>query len=286
MNMSKAPSSWIVPRLCCGRFSVRTLRFLLPLLLFAAVSFAQASASYAPDAEQEMVRLVNRERQSRGLAALIVDERLVQAAREHSQCMAAAHVVEHQVGHEPKLELRLDKTGIRFDVSGENVAFAGDAARAHTALMRSPGHRANILDGDYTAIGIGVVRTSDGIFVTEDFAKRLPVVSVGEAEEQVARALTRMRRSAGMPMLNRVPAPELRSQACEMAAHNRLNPRGGLTRGASNAIAFTATDLTELPDSLERLKTQRASTFAVGACYQTSTSYDTPVFWIVVVTYF
>ena len=71
-----------------------------------------------------------------------------------------------------------------------------------------------------------------------------------------------------------------------MAANNRLNPRAGLSSRVSNSVAFTAIDLAEIPESLERLKTQPASAFSVGACYQTSASYDTPVFWIVVVTYF
>ena len=285
--MRKAPSSWIVTQLCRGRLSARALRFLLPLLLLTATSFAQSAAPIAPEAEQEIVRLVNRERQSRGLATLVIDERLVQAARKHSQRMAATGILEHQCPGEPKLELRLGVTEIRFDVDGENVAFAADASRAHTALMRSPGHRANILDGEYNTIGIGVVRTAAGIFVTEDFARRLPEVSVEEAESQVGSALNRMRRSAGAPILNRLPAPELRRQACEMAANDRLNPRVGLSsKRVSNSIAFTATDLAELPESLERMKTRSASAFSVGACYRTSASYDTPVFWIVVVTYF
>ena len=128
----------------------------------------------SPEAEQEIVRLVNRERQSRGLATLVIDERLVQAARKHSQRMAASGMVEHQCPGEPKLSLRLGVTEIRFDVSGENVAFAADASRAHTALMHSPGHRANILDGEFNSIGVGVVRTPEGIFVTQDFARASP----------------------------------------------------------------------------------------------------------------
>lgn len=263
----------------------RALRVLLPLLLLAAASFAQ-SAAFAPQDEQEIVRLVNRERQSLGLATLVVDERLQQAARKHSVRMAATGEVEHQVGNEPLLSHRLGETNLRFDADGENVALAADAARAHTNLMHSPHHRANILDADFNSIGVGVVRTAEGIFVTQDFARRLPEVSVEGAEEQVASSLNRLRRRAGAPILNRVPAPQLRRQACEMAANNALNPRAGLTTGVSNSVAFTASDLNQVPDSLERLKTRPASGFSVGACYQASASYDNPIFWVIVVTYF
>ncbi len=255
----------------------------LPLLLLAATAFAQYGAS-SPQDEQEIFRLVNRERQSLGLATLVIDERLQEAARKHSVRMAAAGEIEHQFPGEPKLSLRLG--AVRYDTCGENVALASDAATAHSALMHSPRHRANILDAQYNAIGIGVVRTSHEIFVTQDFARRLPDTSVDEAEEQVGLNLNRLRRKAGAPVLNRMPALQLRQQACEMAANNKLNPRAGLSPQVSNSVTFTATDLGDISESLERLKSRPASGFSVGACYQTSKSYESPVFWIIVVTYF
>ena len=284
MNMSMAPSSWIVTHLCRRRLPAHALRWLLPLLLLAPAAFAQY-ATFSPQDEQEIVRLVNRERRSLGLATLVIDERLQEAARKHSVRMAAAGEIEHQFRGESKLSVRLN--ALRFDVCGENVAMASDAAHAHDALMHSPGHRANILDAQYNAIGVGVVRTSNQIFVTQDFARRLPEASVEEAEAQVAANLNRLRRMARAPVLNRVSEPELRQLACEMANKNKLNPSAGLSLSpkVSNSITFTASDLDEIPESLERLKTSAASGFAVGACYQTSKSYETPVFWIIVVTY-
>lgn len=262
---------------------MQALRLVLSLLLLAATAFAQYG-TFSPQDEQEIFRLVNRERQSLGLATLVIDERLQEAARKHSARMAAAGMLDHQFRGEPKLELRLST--VRFDACGENVALAGDAARAHTALMHSPHHRANILDAQYNAVGIGVVRTSKEIFVTQDFAHRLREASVDQAEAEVAANLNRLRRTAGAPVLSRVSAPQLRRQACEMAASDKLNPRAGFAPGVSNSIAFTATDLAEIPEGLERLKTRAASGFSVGACYQTSASYETPVFWFIVVTYF
>ena len=285
MNMRKTPSSWIVTHLRRGRLSPRTLCFFV-LLLLAAPSFAQSRGAFATEAEQEIVHLVNIERQSRGLATLVVDERLLHAARKHSERMAAAGTIEHQFSGEPKLSLRLGETALRFDASGENVALAGGAARAHNALMHSPGHRANILDAQFNSIGVGVVRTPTGIFVTQDFARRLPEASVEEVEEQVAVNLNRLRRAANSPILNRLPSYELRNQACQMAANNKLNPRAGLTSKVSSSVTFTAIDISQIPRSLERLKTAPASAFSVGACYQSSATYDNPVFWIIVVTYF
>jgi len=251
--------------------------------MFVKGGFAQ----FVPADEQEIVRLINQERQSRGLATLVTDEHLQQAARKHSQRMAATHQVEHLVPGEPKLSLRLGETNLRFDVSGENVALTADATRAHTALMHSPHHRDNILDADFNSIGVGVVRAKEGIYVTQDFARRLPEVSVGEAEDQVATSLNRVRRATGLPALRRLPASDLRKIACRMAANDKLNPSAGFSDHKVNAsVAFTTLDLSQIPRPLERLKTSTASGFSVGACFQTSASHETPVFWIVVVTYF
>ncbi|MGC2208914.1 MAG: CAP domain-containing protein [Candidatus Korobacteraceae bacterium] len=239
---------------------------------------SEASSGFATDAEQEILSLVNRERRSRGLAPLVNDERLQQAARLHSQRMAAAHEISHQFAGEPELQLRL--RAVRWDASGENVAVAGDAERAHTALMHSPHHRDNILDREFNSVGIGVARTAQGVFVTQDFARVLPEASVEQVEEQVARNLHHLRR---------VPAPELRRRACEMAASDRLNPHAGMSLHSSTrvgrAIAFTAIDPAEIPNSLHNLQSEPASGFSVGACYQSSESYENPVFWILVVTY-
>jgi uncharacterized protein YkwD len=38
--------------------------------------------------------------------------------------------------------------------------------------MRSPGHRANILDPSMTHVGVGVVRGSDRWYVTQTFLER------------------------------------------------------------------------------------------------------------------
>lgn len=265
---------------------LRALTLLIPLLL-VATAFAHPVPTFDSRAEQQIFQLVNRERHSRGLSTLVFDERLQQAARKHSLLMADRGEVEHQLAGEPKLAFRLAEVELRYDVSGENVARTSGAARAHTALMNSPGHRANILDPQFNAIGIGVVDTPDGIYVTQDFARRFPSALVDEAEQRVAANLNRSRKAVGLAAWPRISAPELRARACEMAARDKLNPRLGLlSTKISNSVAFTAIDLNQVPDSLDRLKMSTASGFSIGACYRSSGSYDNPVFWVIVVTYF
>jgi hypothetical protein len=52
---------------------------------------------------------------------------------------------------------------------GENVARNGDVDAAHRALMASPPHRANILDGRFTIVGIGAELREGSWWLTEDF---------------------------------------------------------------------------------------------------------------------
>ena len=98
--------------------------------------------------------------------------------------------------------------------------------------------------------------------------------------------MNELRRIAGAPALHRVSAPDLRKQACAMAASNTLNPGALLTSRVAYALAFTAIDLAQTPPSLDKLRARPGKNFAVGACYQSSATYQNPVFWIAVVTYF
>ncbi len=54
----------------------------------------------------------------------------------------------------------MDDQGYAYLKIGENLALGNFASDADvvTAWMNSPGHRANILDGQYTEIGVGVAR--------------------------------------------------------------------------------------------------------------------------------
>ena len=67
--------------------------------------------------------------------------------------------------------------GIAYGGVGENIAKFRDVFRAQAAFMNEPplghNHRANILDPDFTHVGIGIVRGPDGMFyITQEFIQR------------------------------------------------------------------------------------------------------------------
>lgn len=263
------------------------MRRVLTILIFAVCAISAQAQQFDPAAEQEMVRLVNAERARTGLSPLQVDDRLTRIAREHSVLMAAKHGLSHQFPGEPDLRRRIVPTGLRFDFSGENVALDADAASAHRGLMNSPPHRANILRPQFSTIGIGVVRSGNQIYVTEDFAHRLQELSPNQAEATIIRSFAALRRSSGL-----APVP-LRSQdglsqlACQMAKDDQLET--DIARDIPNVksvLVWTATDPQKLPDDLLKIRNTKASGWSLGSCFSTSKRYPNPVWWNVAVMYY
>jgi uncharacterized YkwD family protein len=107
--------------------------------------------------EQHILNAVNAERAKAGLGPLRIDMRLVATARQKSQDMITNRYFAHQspVLGSPFDQMR--RAGITYRIAGENIAGNSSAAGAMQAWMQSPGHRANILNPNFTHIGIGTV---------------------------------------------------------------------------------------------------------------------------------
>ncbi len=123
--------------------------------------------------EEEMLKLINRDRRERGLRPLVMDPRLRAIAREHSREMFELGYFGHDSPRTGTPGDRLRAAHIAFLVAGENVAYEPDVPTAHRALMASPGHRRNILSPPFERVGIGIVRSElYGEMITQDFAGR------------------------------------------------------------------------------------------------------------------
>lgn len=263
-----------------------TTRILIAVAVALAASQA-AAQQIDPDSEREMVQLVNAERAKVGLPALQVDDRLTTIAREHSQLLAVKHALSHQFSGEPDLRHRIVATGLRFNYSGENVAFDGNAQGAHQGLMNSPPHRANILRPEFLVVGIGVIRKGNLIYVTEDFAHRLQELAPEEAESAVVRSFAALRKSNGGSPLPLRKQAGLRELACDMARNDRLET--DIARDIPNVsavVVWTATEPQKLPDNLQKLRDKKASGWSLGSCFASSKRYPNPVWWNVAVTYY
>jgi uncharacterized protein YkwD len=123
-----------------------------------------------PDLEKQMLDLVNRERQAAGLAPLAPDPELTEVARRHSADMFQRGYFAHDTPEGRTPFDRMREADVRFVTAGENLALAPTISVAHTGLMNSPGHRANILRGQFGRVGIGVMDGGmRGLMVSQEF---------------------------------------------------------------------------------------------------------------------
>ncbi|MEJ7576273.1 MAG: CvpA family protein [Pyrinomonadaceae bacterium] len=129
-----------------------------------------ANSRPRPALEAEMLELVNEERRAAGLAPLAPDPELTEVARRHSTDMWTRGYFAHVTpdGRDPFDRIR--EGGVRFLTAGENLALAPTVRIAHTGLMNSPGHRANILHSQFGRVGIGIMDGGmRGLMVTQNF---------------------------------------------------------------------------------------------------------------------
>ncbi|QQG47547.1 MAG: CvpA family protein [Candidatus Woesebacteria bacterium] len=109
------------------------------------------------NSETEMFKLVNSERQKRGISNLTWDSDIVPVARGHATDMWERKYFSHYSPEGEDVGDRLNKVGIIYSFAGENLALAPTLSTAHQGLMNSEGHRENILDKRFKKIGIGVI---------------------------------------------------------------------------------------------------------------------------------
>lgn len=119
------------------------------------LGFTVAGAKDCGGDEMEMLDLVNRERRKVGLGTVQLDAELRSVGRVHSRDMLARGYFAHVNPDRKDPFDRMEAAGITYQTAGENLAFAPTVDVAHTGLMNSPGHRANILRPEFTKLGIG-----------------------------------------------------------------------------------------------------------------------------------
>jgi uncharacterized protein YkwD len=85
--------------------------------------------------------------------------------------MAQQGSIAHQFPGESSLPGRATQAGARFVWLAENVDQAASASSIHERLMKSPLHRANILDRDMDSVGIGMTIRDGQWFAVEDLSK-------------------------------------------------------------------------------------------------------------------
>ncbi|HYG39857.1 MAG TPA: CvpA family protein [Cytophagales bacterium] len=124
----------------------------------------------APELEARMLELINQERAAEGLEPLKADVEMRAVARKHSVDMFNRGYFSHYTPEGSDPFDRMENEGVSFRTAGENLALAPTLSLAHSGLMKSPGHRANILQPKFKRVGIGIMDGGNkGLMVTQNF---------------------------------------------------------------------------------------------------------------------
>lgn len=94
---------------------------------------------------KKLLEKVNAERVKYGLQPLKENALLNKAAQKFAEELAAQKRFSHTGADGSQPQDRAKKEGFKGTAVGENLAGNQNVDKAHTALMNSPGHRANIV---------------------------------------------------------------------------------------------------------------------------------------------
>lgn len=130
------------------------------LLTGLPVLVGAPTASAGTTREAEFVSRINAVRLAHGLRPLRVRESLTTYARSHSRAMSRQRTLFHTADF---------SVVCCWSAIAENVGTGFGVRQVHRAFMASAPHRANILDPQMRAVGVGVVSVGDRLWVTEIF---------------------------------------------------------------------------------------------------------------------
>ena len=115
-----------------------------------------AAKSKIPSGERECIREVNEWRMLLGQSALVIDPKLCEASRGHSEDMNKLNFFAHMspVPGKKTPGDRAAKAGTKW--SGENIYMGSQSpAAANKGWFYSPGHHKNMFKGGHKTIGVG-----------------------------------------------------------------------------------------------------------------------------------
>ncbi|MER7053624.1 MULTISPECIES: CAP domain-containing protein [unclassified Streptomyces] len=120
--------------------------------------------------EAQVLSLVNEERAAAGCSPVTANDRLTRAADDYSDVMASSGVMSHTGPDGSTMASRVEAAGYQWSTLGENIARGqGSAASVMDSWMKSPGHRANILNCSFEELGVGVHFGDGGPWWTQNF---------------------------------------------------------------------------------------------------------------------
>lgn len=162
----------------CWFYAALGLGIKAALLIF--VLLLPAQAFLMPDIlaveQSKIIMLTNNFRLSENRSKLYENPKLAASAFAKAKDMAEREYFSHETPDGRRLENFLRDINYKYIYAGENLAIGYfDAESVLSAWKESPTHRANLLDSDYTEIGVGMANgkylNSPNLFIAQHFGR-------------------------------------------------------------------------------------------------------------------
>lgn len=120
--------------------------------------------------QQQVLELVNKERSKNGLSPLTLDYSLSNVATKKSQDMINKNYFDHTSPTYGSPFDMMNKFGISYRTAGENIAMGQTTPQqVMNSWMNSEGHRKNILNPNFTELGVGIASNGSSLYWTQMF---------------------------------------------------------------------------------------------------------------------
>ncbi len=190
------------------------------LVVGAGGAPAEASSSNA----SYFVNAINAQRVAHHRAKLKVSAEMTRAAQRWASSMAHSN----KLAHNPRLASWVGN----WRYLGENVGLGYSVSSLEAAFYASPHHRDNMLDSDFTEIGVAVVVVNGKMWVAEEFRRPMHSTTHKATHKTVSlRVGSRGSRVAAVQRLLHITAdgiygPQTKSAVANFQRHHHLNAPG------------------------------------------------------------
>lgn len=138
----------------------------------------ESEDNFIAQVEQLIYQKVNEERAKVGISQLSYNLTMEKYARIKSKDMGDNNYFSHEDLSGKLITEKMKQDGVSYRAWGENIAYIGGVSDANklaeqfmTNWMNSSGHRANILSTNFESIGIGVYKSGNRVYATQEFYK-------------------------------------------------------------------------------------------------------------------
>lgn len=136
------------------------------------------NGNFFAQVEQLIFSKVNEERAKAGVPALSYNSTMETYARIKSKDMGDNNYFDHNNLSGELITAQMSRDGVSYSAWGENIAYIGGVSDAAalanqfmTNWMNSQGHKENILSSNFSSIGVGVYKSGNRYYATQEFYK-------------------------------------------------------------------------------------------------------------------